>query len=139
MDTKASCGADTMAYYSLEIFGNADVPIDEYVLSILVQAGFVAGYTLSTWLMTRVSRKWEFVSSGLLTATCMFLVSICMFAQPGAEGELLDVVKVSQPVLVVLSTLAYSLGYGPVLFSLLGGVFPARVKGVCCALVLAFR
>jgi hypothetical protein len=37
------------------------------------------------------------------------------------------------------SALGYGLGFGPILYSLSSEIMPARVKGVCCSLCLAFR
>lgn len=37
---QGSCGVDTISYYSLKIFSLAKVPLDEYVMSILLQVSF---------------------------------------------------------------------------------------------------
>ena len=51
----------------------------------------------------------------------------------------LSVVKMLQPICVVMSAFAYGTGVGPVLFTLLGEVFPPRAKGFCTSLSLAIR
>lgn len=43
------------------------------------------------------------------------------------------------PTCVMTSALGYGLGFGPILYSLSSEIMPARVKGVCCSLCLAFR
>ena len=43
------------------------------------------------------------------------------------------------PSCVMTSALGYGLGFGPILYSLSSEIMPARVKGVCCSLCLAFR
>jgi hypothetical protein len=43
------------------------------------------------------------------------------------------------PASVTTSALGYGLGFGPILYSLIGEIMPPRVKGMCCSICLAFR
>ena len=43
------------------------------------------------------------------------------------------------PICVICTGLAYGLGVGPVLFSLLGEILPQKVKSVACSLILSVR
>ena len=64
-------GSDTVSFYSLDIFRRANVKMNNYVLSILVNSGFTLGYLFSAMIMTRVGRKLQFISSGLFMAVSL--------------------------------------------------------------------
>ena len=136
---QATSGADTVSYYSLEIFAKAEVPLNEYILSILLQAGFNISYLLSSPLMNIMKRRNQYFISGFLMAFCMLMLSFCMYAIDLSFGSLRELMKIGQPMFVILSGLAYGLGVGPVVFSLTNELFPARVKGVCSAIAISSR
>ena len=43
------------------------------------------------------------------------------------------------PICVISAGLAYGLGIGPVLFSLLGEILPQKIKSFACSLILSSR
>jgi hypothetical protein len=61
-------GIDMVAYYSLDIFKRANVQMNNHVLSILVQSGTTLGYVFSAPLLTKISRKLQFITSGVFMA-----------------------------------------------------------------------
>ena len=128
-----------MSYYSLEIFAKAEVPLNEYVLSILLQVGFTVSYLLSSPLMNIMKRRTQYFFSAFLMAFCMLMLSFCMYAIGLSFGSMHEVMKIGQPLFVILSGVAYGLGVGPVIFSLTNEFFPARVKGVCGAIAMSSR
>ena len=68
-------GSDMVTFYSLDIFRRANVEMNNYVLSIFVQSGFLFGYIVATILMSRgVARKAQFITSGLFMA--VFLMAL---------------------------------------------------------------
>lgn len=54
---QGACGCDTISYYSLKIFRMARVAMDEYVMAILLQLGYTAGYMLISPVMEKINRK----------------------------------------------------------------------------------
>ena len=65
-------GCDTVSFYSLDIFQRANVQMNNHMLSIFVTSGFTIGYIISAMIMTRVSRKLQFISSALFMALSTF-------------------------------------------------------------------
>ena len=71
-------GAEAIINYSLDIFRRANMKWNNYVLSILVQTGSITGYFISTFLMSRIKRKIQYISTASLnemsisdlTSTC---------------------------------------------------------------------
>ena len=74
-------GSDTVSFYSLDIFRRANVKMNNYVLSILVNSGFTIGYMVSAMLMTRVGRKMQFICSGLFMAVSLATLGFTLDAE----------------------------------------------------------
>lgn len=74
-------GSDTVSFYSLDIFRRANVKMNNYVLSILVNSGFTLGYLFSAMIMTRVGRKLQFISSGLFMAVSLATLGFTLDAE----------------------------------------------------------
>lgn len=72
-------------------------------------------------------------------AVAMISLGATMHLQDVVQGRMLRVVKLAQPLSVVLCSFAYGMGVGPVLFTMLGEIFPPRVKGFCASISLAIR
>ena len=58
-------------FYSLDIFKRANVQMNNYALSIMVQSGFLVGYIISSFLMDRTPRKLQFIASGLFMSASL--------------------------------------------------------------------
>ena len=66
-------GSDILVFYSLDIFKRANLDMNSHVLAIFVQSGFLIGYIIAAFLMSRITRKTQFIVSG-------FFMSIFLFA-----------------------------------------------------------
>ena len=74
-------GSDSVCFYSLDIFRRANVKMNNYVLSILVNSGFTLGYMISAMIMTSVGRKLQFISSGLFMAVSLATLGFTLDAE----------------------------------------------------------
>ena len=92
-----------------------------------------------TFFFRRIGRRTQFIGSGLLMAFATISLGTTMHLQDIVQGDLLRLVKLAQPFSVVLCSFAYGMGVGPVLFTMLGEIFPPRVKGFCASVSLAIR
>eukprot|EP00095_Tigriopus_kingsejongensis_P011387 maker-scaffold68_size422247-snap-gene-1.14 protein:Tk11387 transcript:maker-scaffold68_size422247-snap-gene-1.14-mRNA-1 annotation:"sugar transporter" len=136
---QAMSGADLITYYSLDIIHKANLAINPYLLSCLVQGGFTVGYMISTPFLSKIGRRKQFTYSTLLMSFSMTTLGLCMMVDTSNSPYFATVVQIVAPCSAISSSFVYSLGLGPVLFALLGEVFPPRVKGLCCSLTLSFR
>ena len=136
---QATSGVDTLGYYSLEIFAQADVQINEYILNILLQSAFVAALVISTPLMKKVNRRTHYLASGVAVAVFAFLLSFCIHCAKQSAYTFGDMLRTSQPVVTILMAGAFAVGVGPIPFTLAGELFPAEAKGVCSSLAMSFR
>ena len=80
-------GSDTVSFYSLDIFRRAEVKMNNYVLSILVNSGFTIGYMVSALLMTRVGRKMQFICSGLFMAVSLATLGFTLNAEVSKNSK----------------------------------------------------
>ena len=130
--------------------------MDKYLLAIAMQTAPVFGYLLASVLLANIKRRTQLITFGALFGVTLIFLSMdlyfthekvvnsdvndpCTFTMLAFQASLSELTELVPPVLVVLASLFYSLGFGPVVFALLGEMFPARVKGFCCSFALAFR
>lgn len=133
-------GSDTVAFYSLDIFQRAQVPMDNHLLSSLVQIGFILGYILSTPLLSKIPRRLQFIMSALFMALSFTTLGFSLDAMTiENEQGWISYYNAVLPVCVISAGLAYGLGVGPVLVSLLAEVLPSRIKGLCCSIVISAK
>lgn len=71
-------GSDILVFYSLDIFKRANVNMNSHVLAIFVQSGFLSGYIIAAFLMSRVTRKTQFIISGFFMATFLFALGFIL-------------------------------------------------------------
>ena len=71
-------GSDILVFYSLAIFKRANVNMNSHVLAIFVQSGFLFGYVIAAFLMSRVTRKAQFIISGIFMATFLFALGFIL-------------------------------------------------------------
>lgn len=138
---QATSGADTVTYYSLDIFAASRVEMSPYILAILVQGSFTIGYALSTPLLNKMKRKSQFIMSGAIMVASYTVLGFCLYLKDDVipDSMLASVFGFVAPACVILSALGYGLGFGPIVYSLTGDILPPRVRGMCCSLVLACR
>ena len=67
-----------LVFYSLDIFRRANVQMNNYMVSILVQSGVTGGYFISSFLMSRLPRKLHFIAAGLFMATNLLAAGIIL-------------------------------------------------------------
>ena len=136
---QAMSGAETVCYYSLDIFSQADVAVSEYLMAVLLQCSFTTALIICTVIMKRVDRRPHYIGSALSLSLCHFLLAICIFSVDKTGGHLQSAMKYLQPVLVILIGFSFSIGIGPMVFTLAGELFPARAKGICSSTAMAVR
>ena len=76
---KATCGADTVCYYALDIFTASKVDISPYILAIMLQSAFTVGYAISTPLLSRMKRRTQFILSGSIMVASYSVLGVCLY------------------------------------------------------------
>ena len=83
-------GAEAIINYSLDIFRRANMKWNNYVLSILVQTGSITGYFISTFLMSRIKRKIQYISTASLMAVAQIILGCTLIADVRLHKILLN-------------------------------------------------
>ena len=115
------------------------MPLNDYILSIILQAAFTISMLISAPLMKIMNRRTQYLMSMGLISFSMLMLSYCMFSIDLTTGALHEIMKVGQPLFVIMVGFAYGIGIGPITFALTNEVFPARAKGICGTLAMASK
>lgn len=136
------CGTNVIFNYAQEIFVGAGFDVDGMFINIVITGianvvfTFVALYTIERW----GRRKLMLLGAGGLGIIYLTLGTCYFFAVKG----------VLMVVLVVAAIAVYAMTLGPVTWTLLAEIFPARIRGVamatctfalwvgCCTLTFSF-
>ena len=77
------CGAETIVNYSMDIFKRAEVQVPHYLLTILVNLAFLAGYIISVFLTTSLKRKVQFLIGVILMSISQAILGLALKAEVG--------------------------------------------------------
>merc|ERR1719362_2079821 len=118
---QGSCGCDTISFYSLKIFRLARVSLDAYVMAILLQLGYTAGYMLISPVMEKINRKHLFITAcGMMTVALSILAS----NMPNADDIVVEdavpppvYVQMILPIAVFMFSVSYGAGMGPAIYT----------------------
>ena len=126
----------------------ANIPMDENLAAIIVGSMYVVGYSLSSWLVSRIPRRSLLIGSLFLMmianlGTAVFL----LYADSNSDTTLTNETKLEIEMVLsevprfslkdqilglvpliscVLLSFGYSCGLGPVPFILIGELFPSK-------------
>ena len=125
--------------YAIDVFRRADVKYDHYVLSIMCTGFATTGYFCSTFLTTKLSRKFQFNMSGMIMAINLLLGGITFKIMESGNDGFKAVGDILLPLFVILACFGYGIGIGPIPFALLGEILPQNMKAMASALVLTTR
>ena len=78
------CGAETIVNYSMDIFKRAEVQVPHYLLTILVNLAFLAGYIISVFLTTSLKRKVQFLIGVILMSISQAILGLALKAEVGS-------------------------------------------------------
>ena len=123
--------------YAIDVFRRAQVKYDHYVLSIMCTGFCTTGYVSSTFLTTKLSRKFQFNMSAMIMAINLLCGGITFKIMESDEFK--EFGDILLPFFVIVACFGYGIGVGPIPFALLGEILPQNVKAMASALVLTTR
>lgn len=138
-------GCDTLSYYSVMIFKKANINLDEYFMSIVLQAGFTAGYLTIAPFMDSIDRKKLFVSACLTMALSLAVLGVTLhdfsddFTASIAGTFLANVMTYAPAVSTFMFSYGYGAGFGPAIYTWTSEIFPAKTKSLGTSITLGFR
>eukprot|EP00088_Acartia_fossae_P060781 TRINITY_DN7286_c0_g1_i8.p1 TRINITY_DN7286_c0_g1~~TRINITY_DN7286_c0_g1_i8.p1 ORF type:complete len:513 (+),score=26.55 TRINITY_DN7286_c0_g1_i8:35-1573(+) len=128
---QAGAGADTLSYFGIIIFQERIA--NESLLVFLFQAAISLGYLVSPYIMSRINRRPQFITSAMMMGLGMLVL--------GAENFIpCQSIRDYIPYICLLVTgLSYGLGVGPVPFVLMSEMFGVKYKSEGMAMAIAAR
>jgi len=131
-----SVGMDDLSTYGPTIFKYPGVDLDANVLSMLFQVAFIVGFAIVPFLMTKIGRRPQFIVGSFLLAIVLTLMGVVEQYKFIPDHGFLAYTPV---ILHFVFGLVYSLGMGPVPFTLTGELFPQHLKSFGCGITMACR
>ena len=78
---QSASGIETLVFYGLVAFKEANIVVDSHLLSILLMGAMTLGYFFSTPLLARIGRRPILLLSSVSMTSCMLTLALCLFIQ----------------------------------------------------------
>lgn len=127
------CGINAVIFYTATIFGEANNAISPEISTIIVGVMQVIATFIATMTLDKLGRRFLLLVSDSLMALCTLTLAIFYafrYSNPESVKDLGWLSLLSLCVFIV----AFSLGFGPVPWLMLGELFSSDVKGVAGSL-----
>lgn len=121
-------GINSVIFYSTSIFADANVQIEPSTCTIIVGVIQIVATFIATVTVDRVGRKILLIISGFFMALCTLSLGIFYAVKQVNEESVENAGWISLVALCVF-IIAFSLGYGPIAWTLIGELFSADIKG----------
>ena len=154
------CGAEVIVNYTIYILNRAEVEIQHYFLTILVQTGQLLGWIISIFLTTSLKRKVHIalgclfmgISQAILgfALTVKVLISILYIQKSSLSSgwkkfqdfqsdTFNQINKIMLPMSIITTAFGYGVGLGPVPHALLGELLPLKIKSIGTAVIMTLK
>lgn len=113
------------------LFQDTDIwdNLDEFsIMSMTCAVGILFTY-VSMFTVDKLGRKVLLLLSIIVMGLCTFLISSC-FIQYANEVSMKDHVTFMPLICVLVYMAAFSIGFGPIPWTMMCEIFPARIKGI---------
>ena len=129
-------GTFAVIFYAVNVFQDAGVTNNSYIVAILVGFIRLVGTLIGTLLLQKVPRKILLITSGILMALSLSGLSLDLYISKTSEDQ--EASPVSQCVIVtclIVYMLSFGIGIGTVPWLLLGELTPGSIKGITSGVV----
>lgn len=129
------CGFLAIVFFTGEIFHAAGSPLNSNMSSIIVGSVQVMATVISTFLVDRVGRRLLLISSHVVLTMSLILLGTFFFLKDGIGQFHLPPLQFLAyfqwlPLVCILTFITgFSLGVGPLSFTMMGELLPPNVKG----------
>lgn len=123
-------GINAVIFYTMTIFKVSNTGIEPEVATIIVGALQVVATAFATLTIDRLGRRFLLLFSNILMALCTFSLSVHFFIEESGSttGGWLPIAS------LCIFIIAFSLGFGPVPWLMMGELFSSDVKGIAGSL-----
>lgn len=123
-------GINAVIFYTMTIFKNANINIEPDSATMVVGALQVVATVIATLTLDRLGRRLLLLVSDILMAICTLALSVHFFIEESGSstGGWLPVTS------LCVFIIAFSLGFGPVPWLMMGELFSSDIKGIAGSL-----
>ncbi|CAL8133475.1 unnamed protein product [Orchesella dallaii] len=125
-------GVNAVIFYTTDIFHSAGASLPDYLSTIIFGVVQLSATVLSTLLVDKAGRKILFLTSSAVM--CVSLIALGIYFQLKSEGKN-EGLGWLPLVSLMLFICAFSIGYGPLPWLLLGEMIPQKVKARAASIV----
>lgn len=138
-------GVNAVIFYTVDIFKSAGTDIDPALAGIIVGIAQVVATLAASFLMDRAGRKMLLLISDV--TMCIFLVCLGVFfyfKESGDEGNadnasIASDIGILPLISLIVFIVAFSLGYGPIPWLMMGELLPPHIKGLAGSIATSFN
>ncbi|XP_044741584.1 facilitated trehalose transporter Tret1-like isoform X2 [Chrysoperla carnea] len=130
-------GINAVIFYTVQIFEDAGSTIDSNLCTIIVGLVNFGSVFVATMLIDRLGRKILLYISSI--SMCITLVTLCIFFYLKEIKYDLTAYGWIPLASFVVYIIAFSLGFGPIPWLMLGEILPANVRGPAASIATAFN
>lgn len=123
-------GINAVIFYTMTIFKVSNTGLKPEIATIIVGALQVVATAFATLTLDRLGRRLLLLVSNILMSLCTFFLSVHFFIEEsgGSIGGWLPIAS------LCIFIIAFSLGFGPVPWLMMGELFSSDVKGIAGSL-----
>ncbi|XP_068148977.1 facilitated trehalose transporter Tret1-like [Drosophila tropicalis] len=122
------CGINAVIFYSKKIFEDANTGIGSGMSTILVGVMQVVATFVSTLVVDKLGRRILLLASGIVMALSTTAIGVYFFLKDQDEASVDSITWLPVTSLCVF-IIMFSIGYGPVPWLMMGGLFATDIKG----------
>jgi len=133
-------GVNAVIFYTGDIFKSAGTSMDANLSTIIVGIVQVAATVVSTVLADKAGRRILLLISDSMMGVSLAMLGAFFFIKEEQENtELADSLGWLPLVSMILFVTAFSLGFGPIPWMMVGEILPARVLGLASSIATVFN
>jgi len=129
-------GINAVIFYTVDIFESAGSSLDSNVSSIIVGVVQVAATLLSVFVVDRLGRRVLLLVSDVVMCISLVLLGLFFKLDDGGNADNIGWLPL---VSLITFVIAFSIGFGPLPWMMLGELLPPKIKGLTASLATMFN
>lgn len=130
-------GINAVIFFSVSIFQSAGSKIDPAVCSIIIGVVQVLATLAAATLVERAGRKILLIQSSAIM--CLCLTALGVYFHLKKTGHDVSNIGIIPLVSLVLFIVAFSTGYGPIPWMMMGEMLPSDVKSIATSITVLYN
>lgn len=131
-------GINAVIFYTTSIFKASKSTLPAEICTIIIGIVNLCSTFIANALIDRLGRKILLYISSVSMAICLGAIGFYYYLKDVAQADVTEFGFVPLVSLIIFS-LGFSLGYGPIPWLMMGEILPAKIRGPAASIVTAFN